>query len=66
MHLSSSLFGLGGEHGEGEVVVRAGGVIVVAGGVVVVTGGFARPPRSVPLASLTSDHDYSLPLVEFR
>ena len=29
MHLSSSLFGLGGEHGEGEVVVGAGRVVVV-------------------------------------
>ena len=29
MHLSSSLFGLSGEHGEGEVVVGAGRVVVV-------------------------------------
>ena len=30
MHLSCSfLFGLGGEHGEGEVVVGAGRVVVV-------------------------------------
>ena len=34
MHLSSSLFGLGGEHGEGEVVVGAGRVVVGPPGIV--------------------------------
>ena len=30
MHLKSSLFGFGGEHGKGEVVVGAGRVLVVS------------------------------------
>ena len=30
MHFSSSLFGFGGEHGEGEVVVGAGRIFVVS------------------------------------